>query len=289
MKAEQLQDGALCQLKMGRWDASVKMKKGQLGSSVPEEIIRSMQDLVEDRTLLKDLATIRRSAKGLLTRNSLPFPVDGVFWIPKHKITELDEAFGKFQEEYTKRLDILCDNLETMKANFKAKYPKYYRKEKYPTTKQLKRKFYFHWNFFQFTLPDKKANILSPAIYKKEQEKFSGMIKQMEEMTITLVGNMLLRRVQKLATQCDSGKINAGTFSSIERFLERWDDIWKDHVDEKKLRGIMISLKKQIKSASVERLKNNEDFRQAIGSHLEKTIEKIKAVPDFTLKRSLDI
>ena len=79
MKAEQLQDGALCQLKMGRWDASVKMKKGELGGSVPQEIVRAMQDLVEDRTLLKDLATIRRSAKGLLMRNSLPFPVDGVF------------------------------------------------------------------------------------------------------------------------------------------------------------------------------------------------------------------
>ena len=289
MRQEQLQEGSLCQLKMGRWDASVKMKKGDLGKSIPEEIVRAMQDLVEDRTLLKDLATIRRSAKGLLVRNSLPFPVDGVFWIPKHKITELDEAFGKFQEEYTKRLNILCENLEDMKANFKAKYPKYYRKEKYPTKRELVRKFYFHWNFFQFTLPDKKANILSPAIYKKEQAKFAGMVKQMEEMTITLVGNMLLRRVEKLASQCDSGKINAGTFSSIERFIERWDDIWKEHVDEKKLRSIMISLKKQMKSASVERLKNNEDFRKSVSSTLEKTMERIKAVPDFTLKRSLDV
>ncbi|RLC32407.1 hypothetical protein DRH13_01800 [Candidatus Woesebacteria bacterium] len=289
MKPEQLQDGALCQLKIGRWDASAKMPKGELGKSIPQEIVRAMQDLVEDRTLLKDLATIKRSAKGLLTRNSLPFPVDGVFWVPKHKIPDLDEKFAEFQKEYAKRRSILCDNLDDMKSSFKAKYPKYYRKGKYPTKAKLVRKFYFRWNFFQFTLPDKEAKVLSPAIYKKEQEKFQGMVKQMEEMTITLVGNMLFKRIQKLAGQCESGKINSGTFESIERFLKRWDDIWKEHVDERKMRSIMISMKKQMKSASVERLKNNDDFREKIGSSLEKTMEKIKAVPDFSLKRSLDI
>ena len=289
MKPEQLQEGALCQLRMGRWDASVKMSKDKLGKEVPKEIVRAMQDLVEDRTLLKDLSNVRRSAKGLLERNSLPFPIDGIFWVPKDKISELDKAFSEFEKLYAERLETLCENIDSMKANFKRKYPTYYVKEKYPTQRQLKKKFYFYWNFFHLTMPDQKAKLLSPKLYEREKEKFQGMVKQMEEMTINLIGNHLIWRVQRLADQCESGKINSATFSSIERFLEKWDDLWKGHIDERKMKSTIILLKKQIKSASVDRLKNNDDFRQKMGAQLEKTMKRVQSIPDFTLKRNLDV
>jgi hypothetical protein len=289
MKPEQLQEGVLCQLKMGRWDASVRLPKSKLGDELPREIVRAMQDLVEDRTLLKDLATIRRSAKGLLHRNSLPFPIDSVFWVKKEKIPDLDQGFADFKKENDKRLEKVIKNYGKMKSDFKKKYPKFYDKKHYPTEARLRSKFYFYWNFFQISIPDKSTKILSPAVYKRETEKLRNMVSQMEEMTVNMVGNMLHKRVAKLAGQCDSGKINAGTFNSVERFLKRWDDLWRDHVDEKKMKMIMTRMKKEIKGASVERLKNNEDFREKVGSQLESIMEKLHQVPDFTLKRKLDI
>ena len=289
MKLEQLQEGAFCQLKIGRWDASIRLPKDKLGSKVPKEIIRATQDLIEDRTLLKDLATIRRSAKGYLFRNSLPFEVDGIYWIRKDKISEIDEKFAELKVEYGVRLDKLIRNYIKMKNDFRKKYPDYYVGKKYPTSSQLREKFYFRWNFFHFAIPDKETKILSPKVYKREQEKFKNMIARMEEMTITMIGNLLIKRAQKLSKQCNSGKINGGTVASIERFMKRWDELWDNYVDEDKMRSIMKSLKKQIKGMSVERLKGNEDFRNKMEKTLEGIIGNIQNVPGFELKRNLDI
>lgn len=289
MNPELLQEGVLCQLKMGRWDARVRLPKHKFGKEVPKEIVRGMQDVIQDRTMLKDLATIRRSAKGLLQRNSLPFPVDGVFWVPKEKVAELDEAFKDFKVEKESRLKKLLANIDKMKADFKKKYPDYYHDKYYPNKQKLQSKFYFHWNFFQMAIPDAKAGILSPAMVKRETEKLRGMVKEMESMTVNLVGNMLFTRVQKLAKQCDDEKINAGTVASIDRFIERWDDLWRDRIDQKQLKMVMARLKKEMKSTTVDRLQDNEHFRNQMQESLESTLSKIKAVPNFKLKRKLDI
>jgi len=289
MTPDQLQEGVLCQLKMGRWDASKRLSKDKLGRSVPKDIVRAMQDLIEDRTLLKDLATVRRSAKGLLKRSSLPFPIDSVFWVKKENINTLDEKFIEFKQMNIDRVETLCDKYGAMKKSFKKKYPDYYDPKDYPTKDELRRKFYFYHNFFQISVPDKSTQILSPAVYRRETKKLRDMVKQMEDMTVDMVGNMLFKRVEKLAGQCDSGKINGGTVASIERFLGRWDDLWRDHVDQTRLKMVMARLKKEMKGTSAERLKNNEDFRAKMGSALEGMMEKIQQIPDFELKRKLDV
>ena len=289
MKPELLQEGVLCQLKMGRWDARVRLPKSKFGKELPTEIVRGMQDVIDDRTLLKDLATIRRSAKGLLQRSSLPFPVDGVFWVPKEKVPELDDAFNEFKQEKDNRLKKLIKNIGKMKTKFKSRYPDFYEEKYYPSTSKLESKFYFYWNFFQMSIPDKEAGILSPEMVRRETAKLKGMVKDMETMTLNLVGNMLFKRVNKLAKQCDNEKINGGTVASIDRFIERWDDLWRDHVDQKQLKMIMSRLKKEMKTATADRLKDNESFREDMQGNLEKLMTKLKAVPDFKLKRKLDI
>lgn len=289
MDKEKLQDGVFCQLKMGRWDARTHIPTSKLSNKIPQEIIRVRQDTIEDRTLLQDLTAIRRSAKGLLKRNSLPFPIDGLFWIPKDKIIYLDEQFTQFKEQYKNRIIKLCDNIKKMEEEFKSKYPDFYDSKNYPSQNVLKKKFYFHWNFLHFATPSKKAKILSPKLYKKEKDKFDNMISQMEEMTVNLIGNSILTRIDKLASQCESGKINNGTISSISKLLKRWESLWKDHIDEAKIKSVMDMLKKQMKTVSTERLKNNEDFRNKLGEKLNKISAKIKVIPDFKLKRKLDI
>jgi hypothetical protein len=117
MKQEVMQEGVLCQLKMGRWDASIRMSKDKFGKELPKEIVRAMQDLVEDRTLIKNLDAIRRSAKNTLKNNSLPFPVDGIFWCPKDKIPLLDDCFTKLKVERRKSLSGTCRSSSAISEN----------------------------------------------------------------------------------------------------------------------------------------------------------------------------
>ena len=289
MKPEQLHEGMLCQLKIGRWGASIRLRKDKLGRDLPPEIVRGMQDLVEDKTLLKDQLTIKRTALGLLKRSSMPFPVDGIHWVPKHKIVELDEAFTQLQNEYGAGTDKLIANIGKLKRRFQRKYPKFYNEANYPTPDELRGKYYFYWRFFQFDLPDKEAGILTPDMYKREKAKFDAMAKEMNEMAINVIGNALLKRIERLQAQCEGDKINAGTVSSVERFLEKWEDLWKENVDSEKFNGIMTSLRLQMKKTSADRLKSNEDFRNKAAKKFEKIVKQIKKVPDFQLKRKLDV
>lgn len=290
MKAEQLQEGVLCNLKIGRWDASAKLPKDKLGNDVPKEIIRAMQDLVEDRRLLKDIATIRRMAKGHLMRNSLPFPIDGVWFIPKDRIEYIDHQFKQYKEVNDERVETLIKNYSKLKASMKKKYPEYYRPKKYPSISQLRKKFYFNWQFFQIALPKGgKASVLSPELYKKEQQKFNDMIKQMEEMTVTIIAQKLFKRINLLSEQCSSGKVNAGTINSIDRFLKNWTQLWSGYVDAKRLRTIMAQLKAQMRTVSADHLKDSEDFRKTIGGKMDSLLTKLKNIPDIKLKRKLDI
>lgn len=289
MELEKLHEGSMCNLKIGRWDASAKLPKDKLGKGIPKEIIRAMQDLVDDRTLLKDLATIRRTAKGELMRHSIPFPVDGVWFVPKEHIPYLDDRFSELKEENDDRVETLIANYGKLKSRMKKKYPSFYRKDKYPSVAELRKKYYFNWNFFNIGLPNGKASVLSPKMYRREQRKFAGMIKEMEEMTVNLVANRLVRRIKKLSSQCDSGKINAGTVNSIDRFLNKWDELWSGYVDETKMKSIMRQLRSQMKKVDTESLKDSEELREQLGGKISGMISKIKSIPNVQLKRKLDV
>lgn len=289
MTPEQLQEGALCQLKIGKWDASVRMDKNKLGKSVPKAIVRAMQDLVEDKTLIKDLTTVKRSTKNLLVQNSLPFPIDGVFWVPKSVIPELDQKFQEAEAEYMNRKEILKRKLPLLKRRFRQKYPKFYDEKFYPKSYELDKKYYFKWTFFHLTIPGEEAQVLSPDMVRREQQKLKNMVKEMEEMTVNLIGNELLKRIDTLRNQCENDEINAGTVNSIERFMDKWNTLWKGNVDNKKLHGIMKSMRVQMKRTSAERLKTNDDFREKAADKLGKIIGRIKNVPNLELKRKIDV
>jgi len=289
MKQSQLEEGVLCSLNCGRWAASVRMPKEMIPQNLPKEILRQMQDVLDDKTLLKDIQTVLRRAKRFLQANSIPFPVDGVFFVPKENIEKIDNGFKKYFDEKEVLIERLLNEYATLKARFKNNYPEYYNEKYYPNKRELRKKFYMKWQFFQFSLPDEGAKLLSPKLYKREQEKFKTMVKDMEEMTVSLVGNMLHQRLESLAKQCDSGKINAGTVNAVDRFLSKWDDLWRGHVDDKKMRMVMNQLKRQMKKTNADRLKGNETFRNETGEMINKLMDKLNNVPNFELKRKIDI
>lgn len=291
MNIEALQEGVLCSLKMGRWNASVKIDPSRISEKAPREILRTMQDMISDRTILKALTRVRNQAKYVLTSNTLPFPIDNIWFVPKHKIEYLDTEFKTYQREYRTLTRELVSKYARLKKEFKEKYPEYYAgiESKYPTPAQLKSKFYFSWNFFHFTIPDAESDILPPSVYKREQRKFKNMVKEMEEMSLNLIGNMLFERVKKLEAQCEGDSINAATVHSVENFLEKWNDIWSGHVDQSKMRSIVKSLRHQMKKVTSDRLKNNEELRGNLGRRLGKIVGRIENVPNLTLKRRLDI
>ena len=75
-KLARLNEGTLCSIQTGFWGASAKYDKNKLGKDVPKDIVRAMQDLLDDKVLMDDIRNIQWQAKYLVKNNSLPFPID---------------------------------------------------------------------------------------------------------------------------------------------------------------------------------------------------------------------
>ena len=283
-----LSEGVLCSFQLGYWGASAKLDPKKLGKEVPKKIVRAMQDLLDDKLLIHDIYTVLRQAKYLVVNNSLPFPIDTVTFIPKHKVVEINDGLLALQKELDDRVQRLVDKYDTLRRRFKKKYPQYYQKEKYPSKKQLRNRYYMRWSFFDIGVPDREATQLDPKQYKRETDKVRAMVKEMEEMTVTLVGNEVLKRIDKLQKQCETGEgLHGKTVSSINRLIEKWDDLWKGHVDDKKMKMIIMRLRKEMKKVSIDRLKNNDQFREEVGTKLGAMMKKLESLPDVELKRKI--
>lgn len=288
MNKNKLNEGVLCSLKIGKWEARAKINTDKLGKNIPSDIIRGSQDLIEDKSLLHEIRKIKQNAKNTLLNNSLPFPIDNVFFVPKSKIQDLNDSFEAYRKEYNKVIEKFVQNYLKLKRSFKRKYPKYFNENKYPSKQRIKAKFYFYWNFFNIDIPNKKTSILPPSLYQKEVKKFKGMVSQIEYLTINVVSEKLLQRVKTLEKQCKEGKINKLTLNSIDCFLEKWEDLWSGYVDEKRLNEIIKELKKEVKKNG-SKLKNSEELRNELGEKLDKMVSKIENIDTSKLKRRLDI
>ena len=52
---------------------------------------------------------------------------------------------------------------------------------------------------------------------------------------------------------------------------------------------IVGRLRREMKKVSVDRLKNNDDFRQQVSSKVDAMIKKLEKLPNVELKRKIDI
>ena len=290
MNVEQLEAGVLCNLRAGWWGASAKYDNEKLGKDVPKDIVRAVQDLLEDKTMIEQIRTEQRKLKGFVLRNSLPCPIDSVYFVPTEKIPEIQDEVDRTTEIIYEMVNELVKNYTKLKNSFQKKYPKQYRPEKYPTPERLRNKFYVECSFFQIGMPDQAVMEIDPERYKKVQERFQGMAEEIEEMAVTMIGNQLMLRLDKLQEQCETGEgIHGRTVGSINRFLETWQDIWSGHVDDKKLKMIMTRLRNQMKKISADRLRDNEEFREVANQKISQIMKNLSRIPNVELKRKLDI
>jgi len=288
-----LEDGCLVTFRMYLWNASIKIDPTVLKKDAPKEILRTMQDIIVDKSTLKEMVQIKNRIYYHLNQPEvcIPFPIENVYCPLLERIPELDEMFQECDSLYWDLARKVLRELPSKRNEFKSRYPKYYKliQHRYPTVQRLERKFYFHYNFFQMAMPDKKLKILSPKVYKREKEKQLNIVKEMESLTISIVGSMLLERVKKLEEQCREDTIHGKTVKGVENFLSNWEKIWDGYIDEAKMKSIVNTLRIQMKRVNAEKLKDSEELREKLAKRLSSTINKIEAIPNIELKRKLNL
>lgn len=266
-----------------------KFPPEQLGDDIPKNIVRAVYDLLDDKASIDALNSLRSRAKRYLYQNSLPFPYDGFVFIPKIRIEEVDEGLKQLQKEWEEVVEDFIPKLPKLEAEFAKKYPELYNQDKYPSKYVLKRKFKFRWSYRTFEAPDSKLKLLTPEIYKEEMKRFKEDVQEMKDLTVSLVGNAMMTKIDSLRKQCSNDSVRKGTVDSVHTFLEKFDEIWDGYVGHDELRKMIKEVKDYMDGTNAQMLQVDDKFRGMVESKMDDVVKGLEAVPGVTRKRSIDL
>ena len=290
--------GVLVSLRIRCYGARSRVPESfyQDNKKMPTDITRAVQDILPlvggvSKTALKELHEMRDEAKRYLYRYSLPHPVDGLVFILKKDIPDVDEGLKRRQEAFLDKVDIFDAGYPNAVQDYAAKYPEQYEayKDRYPDPEEMQHRFSFEWSFRHFVVPDQALSVLPPEVYKEELEKVRQDARRMRDTAVSAIGQEFLKRIDSLKDQCQTGTINTGTVDALKTFLDKFVDGWDDYLGHAQLAEMVEEVKEHLDGIGAEELRIDEGFRALVGSKMEEVCQQFQNIADVRLHRRIDI
>jgi hypothetical protein len=277
------QGHVLIYLECRKWGASAKLtdEKSEEYLKEDKDVIRAVQDVLlpEDKALLESMASLKNQALGVIYRNSVPSPIPNFNCLPKERIEPVEELLLDFQKQYYDLSKYFVSKRDEYETRYKEKKPDLYRPEKYPSTKELERRFVFRWTYQQISPPDPKLGVLSPDLYKREVENFKGLIKEMQVNTLRVIKASAIERLDAVRLMCEGKKFNQATINSVNNLLEKVEQVYGGFIDSKELKALVGEIDLYMKDVDADMLRADEDFADMVAKmagDVSTKIEKIR-------------
>ena len=294
---EAYRNGWLINLRVKKWGGTAKAQDDRFGDDFPKEIFKAMQDLLDEegREQLNSLNTIKNSCNAVLNSNTIQFPIHGFRFLKeneeKTRLITISEAVERHKKEFFKIAEEFCNKFEALKKQYQKKFPKDYRPEKYPSIEYLRNSFEFSLQVFKFEEPDKELKDISPTVYKQQIEEIKKNCKEMSDGVLKVFSLALTERLNVLIEQCNGKKnISNGTLNSITNLIEKFEELYKDFIDEDKVKRLTSDMKEYLDGVDSDLLKADDDFRNLIS---KKAVEVVKSVKSISVmdkpKRKIDL
>jgi hypothetical protein len=284
--------GMLLVFKAGSYSGAKRMSKDQLEEKeFPTEIVRGVFDLF-DKEYKKKIQAVNKLATDMRSHikdKSVPFPIDGVYFIMADKLEEIMKEIEIKVLEKEKIVQDLANDYEQAIERYKKKYPKYYTlgHAKYPSKKEFTKRFYWDHQLIQINAPSKNS-FISPEMYKKELQKFKETIDSIKQEVTATIYEELLIFTKRLRSQCKDKTPNQRTLNNLNKFLEKVDGTYSEFIDRKDIQKILKDIKQEVLGVSAKELRNTEDLKKDFRKSMGKVLKSIKALPDIPKKRALD-
>lgn len=129
--------------------------------------------------LLGPLNTTTHQARNLVQKLSLPFPITGVYLIPKESLVYVDSRLQEHQKAFAEKVRAFESEYAFARSEAKLALENLFNEGDYPA--DIGSKFRFGWRFLTIDLPG-KSTILSPEIYEREKQKFTDMMEEARDL-----------------------------------------------------------------------------------------------------------
>lgn len=271
-------EGCLISLTIKKWGSPRKIPKELLeAQDADNEWVSGYKKLVNPNAL-KPINTPENKAKTTIRAFALPFPIRGIWFIPKGLIEKLDLELQECKKEFEEAADEFANEFSRHMEEAEEKLGELFDSKQYPA--HIRDRFYFEWRFFYLDLPSNELGILSPAQYEAEMEKMRQTVLEAEAMAIDALRTQLMKilndAVVKLKDR-EARKIHASTIDKFKDFFATFRDrnIFRDN----KLEDIVGLCKEALDGVDIDEIRSDIDFREQVAEELaEVKVELEKAM-----------
>jgi hypothetical protein len=271
--------GCLVQLSISKWGGVKKINDNQLAEMIEtHEWLTATKKLVDPESL-KPICKVGNSARTYLTSISLPFPIQGMVFIPKEIITRVDQKLEGFKTEFNQTVTTFLDDYDKLRETAMVYLGDLFNEVDYPV--HVEKKFSFAWRFIILDVPNGKSGILSPEIYEREKEKFIQTMEEARTMAIESLreefGSMV-ERITERFTQSGDGKPKVFKNATVESFYEFFETFKEKNIfRDQQLDELVERAQAVLGGVSAESIRTNADLKENIRAGMAE-VEGVMAV-----------
>jgi len=287
MKAKNIFDeGILIDLNINMWGARKKLRASDLGLDSDEipDIFSLGRKWMIDKRYMSNIKSIALAANRFVNNFALPFPIRGVYFVPKEYIGDVIQGLEKYRKQYNEAVNVFVDDgyVESVK-NVKSLYEKHWdnMKQHYPTASNLRSMFNFSWNMFQLSLPE-NGGVLSESEIREERNKIKGMVNDFAESCATILRQNIFELANNLKSRFDEGKIFKK--NSIENILDLCNRIdgGLNFFDDTEITKTTAKLRDMFNGVTADEIRDDEKIKKSLSKELRKVVNDVEKIDDMT-------
>jgi len=209
---------------------------------------------------------VGNAARSYLTSISLPFPIQGMVFIPKEMITRIDQRLEEFKAEFNDTLNAFLQDYDRLRETAMVYLGDLFNEVDYPL--HVEKKFSFAWRFIILDVPNGKSGILSPEVYEREKEKFIQTMEEARTMAIESLREefaSMVERITERFTQNGDGKPKIFKNSTVESFYEFFETFKERNIfKDEQLAELVDRAKAVLGRVSAESIRTSDHLKENI-------------------------
>lgn len=269
-----LSKGCLVKLETSCWTGRAKIPSrvlldGGNHADVDPRFVGAHKRLVDGKAL-KEVEGVRSEARAWLYSRSLPFPLEGVVFAPKHTIGDIDVKLQEFATRYNAAADSFAAEYAPLREAARASLGSLYDEADYPLN--VRNRFAFEWRYLSLS-PAGESELLDPALVAREQAKFQQLVAEAAEQAVTALRTRFAecvdRMVDRLNGDRENGKPKIFRDSLVGNAREFFDSFKSLNIaDDSALETLIERAKAALDGVEPSELRDDESLRNHVAAQM---------------------
>jgi hypothetical protein len=278
--------GTLLQFESHCWQAVKRIPKDKAkkyGKDFEKGWAKANKNLI-DRKKLEDIQSFISDSRKLISSFALPFPIKGIYFIPKDKVEEINSGLKELSDEMNIKVDEFAAQYSNYISEAKEELDEeLFNESDYPMN--IKERFGIHWRFFEMTVPSSITN----EIKSEETKRFNDLMHQAKHEAVLALRGGFAEIVTHL-TDTLSGKINGEEKrlreSSIDKVTEFFNEFQNKNVfQDSELESLIKKAKDVVAGVTPKDLRNDQSLTKLVNEELGKIRDELDSSTETIRRR----